>query len=114
MHPRPFAMIVALVLLCTSVFAHAEPLLLAGSAESLELVCGMALVDAAAGADTGDGRSHVTHDGLGDALGVLPGVPAAWPPSRPTVAWCRGRAAAIPLPPYLDGLQRPPCRNALA
>lgn len=106
-------MIVALVLLCTSVFAHAEPLLLAGSAESLELVCSMVLVDAAT-SDSGDGRSHVVHDGLGDALGVMPGVPASWPPSRPSVAWCRGRAAAIPLPPFLDGLQRPPCSAALA
>lgn len=102
-------MIVALVLLCTGVFAHAEPLLLAGSAESLELVCSMAMIDAASGPDSGDGRSHIVHDGLGDALGVLPGVPAARPPSSPVVAWCRGRAAAIPLPPYLDGLQRPPC-----
>lgn len=107
-------MIVALVLLCTSVFAHAEPLLLAGSIESMELVCGFALVDAAAGADTGDGRSHVVHDGLGDAVGVMPAVPAAWPQARPTVAWCRGRAAAIPLPPYLDGLQRPPCGASTA
>ncbi|URI06414.1 hypothetical protein MW290_10885 [Aquincola tertiaricarbonis] len=114
MHPRLIAFLVALVLLCTGAAAHVEPLPLLGAADALELACGLSLAaadEAPIGAD-GGGLPHSGLDGLGDAPGVLPAAAPTWPSRPAATVWRRGRAAAIPLPPYLDGLQRPPCLAA--
>lgn len=121
MHPRLIAFFVALVLLCTGAAAHVEPLLLpAGDAGSMACslaswVNGSLANDADAGsgqqADADGGRTlpQPAIDGLGDGPGVLPAQPRPWPSVLPRAEWSSARAAHIPLPPYLDGLQRPPC-----
>lgn len=127
MHPRLIAFFVALVLLCTGAVAHVEPLHLSGlpalpADGALEhLACQWAALsgDRACNAQDGAGDgteaegsrllAHAGIDGLGDSPGVMPPASAPWPQAVPRHAWLRGREAIIPLPPYLDGLQRPPC-----
>ena len=119
MHPRLIAFFVALVLLCTGAAAHVEPIPLLGC-DALELACSLGWAGAEEGAMAGEaaeGRSLGNNgldglDGLGDGPGVMPAAAPTWPSRPAATAWLRGRAAAIPLPPYLDGLQRPPCRAA--